>query len=315
MKLSMKVLSPVHISSGSDLSPSEYYVDKEAGRVNVVDMEKLFLDPGFNAYRENFIIKAGTSRYLGDIISDGKHKTDEKLLSRHLLYSIPATADFRNQNYINIKSFIKSAGRPYVPGSSIKGAIISALIYQALKEIARNESIELNQRTRYTDLLDRAYRQLSKEGHLNLKRDRFLNLLSVSDSNLLNPEDSLQAEVCEVIGAKTRGPIPVRYECLKEGVTLEFELKSVNCKYSETQILDICHDFYKKVAAREGVNPGQAPYLLRLGQGSSRYAVSLLILAEELNIRNYGLRPARTKKRLMRGTGRKEMGFVQLKQI
>jgi CRISPR-associated protein Csm5 len=309
MKLSMKVLSPVHISSGSDLSPSEYYVDKEAGRVNVVDMEKLFLDPGFNAYRESFIREAGTSRYLGDIIRD------EKLLSRHLLYSIPATADFRNQNYINIKSFIKSAGRPYVPGSSIKGAIISALIYQALKEIARNESIELNQRTRYTDLLDRAYRQLSKEGHLNLKRDRFLNLLSVSDSNLLNPEDSLQAEVCEVIGARTRGRIPVRYECLKEGVTLEFELKSVNCKYSETQILDICHDFYKKVAAKEGVDSGQEPYLLRLGQGSSRYAVSLLILAEELNIRNYGLRPARTKKRLMRGTGRKEMGFVQLKQI
>jgi len=51
MKLSMKVLSPVHISSGSDLSPSEYYVDKKTGRVNVVDMEKLFLDPGFNAYR------------------------------------------------------------------------------------------------------------------------------------------------------------------------------------------------------------------------------------------------------------------------
>lgn len=309
MKLSMKVLSPVHVSSGSDLSPSEYYVDKKTGRVNVVDMEKLFLDPGFNAYRERFIRAAGTSRYLGDIISD------EKLLSSHLLYSIPATVDFRSQNYINIKSFIKSAGRPYIPGSSIKGAIISALIYQALKEIARNETLDLNQRTRYTELLDRAYSRLSKDNHINLKKDRFLNLLSVSDSNLLKPADCLQAEVCQVIGAKTRGQIPVSYECLKEGVTLDFELKSVNCKYSEKQILDICHEFYNKVAAREGVNLGQEPYLLRLGQGSSRYAVSLLILAEELNISNYGLKPARTKKRLIRGSGQKEMGFVRLKQL
>jgi len=309
MKLSMKVLSPVHISSGSDLSPSEYYVDKKTGRVNVVDMEKLFLDPGFNAYRKEFIREAGSSRYLGYIISD------EKLLSSHLLYSIPATADFRSQNYINIKSFIKSAGRPYIPGSSIKGAIISALIYQALKEIAGNETLDLNQRTHYTELLDKAYSRLSKDSHINLQKNRFLNLLSVSDSNLLKPEDCLQAEVCQVIGAKTKGQIPVCYECLKEGVTLDFELKSVNCKYSEKQILDICHEFYNKVAAREGVNSGQESYLLRLGQGSSRYAVSLLILAEELNIRSYGLKPARTKKRLIRGSGQKEMGFVRLKQL
>lgn len=162
MKLKLEVLTPVHISSGSEISPSGYYIDKKNTLLNVVNMNSLLADPAFRNYERDYIDKAARSRYLGDIISD------DNLLHRHVLYSLPTTAEFRAANTINIKAFIKSAGRVYIPGSSIKGAIISALLYQALLDLGIGNRIDLSQllsssrKSAYDELLGICYDYLSE---------------------------------------------------------------------------------------------------------------------------------------------------------
>mgnify|MGYP001118313474 CR=1 FL=1 len=336
MKVKVKVITPVHIGSGQSISPSGYFIDREKGNFNFLNMDSLFRDAGFSRYREEFIRKAATARYIGEIIQD------HNLLKKHILYSVSSTFEARSGNPIEVKLFIKSAGRPYIPGSSLKGAIVTALIYYALKELHRTGSrgeIEnllitgsrRNEPKTNNELLNRAYNFLKKEHpptsskygkfednsyHSGDRQDpRFLHLLDVSDSSSLKAPGSLMIEKCQVQGAKRGGQIPVLFETLKEGVEAEFEIKRSNCKLEERQILKICHDFYQKVAAADGVKVDSAPFLLRLGQGATAFGTSLLILAQELGIRNYGVKPPRTRKRLIEGKESKVLGFCQLTEI
>lgn len=315
MKLKVKTLTPVHISSGEELSPAEYFIDENTGKFNRIDVESLFRDQAFKKYREDYISLASKRYYLGFIIKD------HSLLLKHSLYSLPASPEFKNKHDINVKLFIKSAGRVFIPGSSIKGSIISALLYHSLKNLCIKSNESFNLGTRHEDLLDKTYRDLSindekdykkeNQQHQQKIKNRFLNLISISDSNLLYPKETLRVDFATVVGARRGGQIPIAYETLKEGTTFELEIKSTNCRFSEEEILNICHSYYSKVAEKEQLSQlSQEPYLCRLGQGSSRWAVSFLVLAQELGVKDY-LKPPRTKKRIIYGE-EKAMGFIQL---
>ncbi|MBC7362148.1 MAG: type III-A CRISPR-associated RAMP protein Csm5 [Candidatus Aminicenantes bacterium] len=332
MKARIKVLTPVHIGSGQVISPSGYFIDKERGKFNVLNMDSLFRDKDFAKYRDDFIKQAASSRYIGDIIQD------HNLLKRHVLYSTDITTEARGHK-IEVKAFVKSAGRPYFPGSSIKGSVITALIYFALKELAtkgKKKEIEalmanINDRKANDRLLDLAYGYLSgknvlkKFEHFSDQEsdkskekfeDKFLNLLDVSDSTYLSPRETLRVEKCLVQGARRGGNIPVLYETIKENVEAEFEIKKKKCQLEEGQILKICDNFYRKVIKNDGLNlnlpekPGY--YLLRVGQGATAFSTSMLILADEVGIKSYKVKRPRTRKRLIDGELKKGLGFVEV---
>lgn len=318
MKVRIKLITPVHIGSGENISPIEYFIDRERGFFNVLNMESLFLDQAFGKYRENFLKEASSSRYIGKIISD------QTLLKKHIKYSIPISLEARQNNPIEVKSFIKSGGRPYLPGSSIKGAMISALIYYALKERSqalkdRNLIITSLRATgkrdnEYRELLDLAYGFLSKAEQKNEKGsgDRFLNLLDVSDSAYLDSAKTLKVELVKVEGGGKKESVPIMCETMKESTETEIDIRCKKCRLKEEEIFQICHDFYLKVAKKDGLNFQNQPYLLRLGQGASAFSTSLLILAEELGINDYPVKPPRTRKRILAGPEKKPLGFVQL---
>ena len=97
MRVKVKVITPVHIGSGQSISPSGYFIDREKGYLNFLNLDSLFQDSAFNRYREEFIKKAAIARYIGEIIQD------HNLLKKHILYSIPASSEVRSGNPIEIK--------------------------------------------------------------------------------------------------------------------------------------------------------------------------------------------------------------------
>ncbi|MCX7974343.1 MAG: type III-A CRISPR-associated RAMP protein Csm5 [Candidatus Aminicenantes bacterium] len=324
MKARVRTLSPVHIGSGETISPLEYFVDSGNGRFCLLNMNSLLNDVGFNRYRDVFIKEAGLTRNIRKIIPD------ESLLRKHILYSIPITGEARQSNYMEVKSFINSGNRPYLPGSSIKGAIVSALMYFALKELYKNSETrseiinalnsgsygrETDSKNNYEQLLNRVYDYLADNQENGPAQGKFTNLLDVSDSNYLSPEQSLQIEACKVEGSRKKSEIPIRYETIKEGIEVDIEITRKRCKYSEKKILEICHDFYQKVAKKDAINLPGEPYLIRVGQGATAFSTSFLLLAEELGIRNYPVKPPRTRKRLLDGALKKSLGFIQVKLL
>ena len=308
VQIRIKILTPVHIGSGVEISPSEYLIDKDFHRINT---NSLFTDREFKPFLDKFIEIAKVQRYIGDILP-------HSLLKKHILYSIPITGDAREylqKNKIVVKAFIKTAGKVYIPGSSLKGCILSAIFWQKLRESYNNPTVfwkvkehnnemrlsakdfiqrSLQGRYRYDKLLDFVFFQFAS-GKL---RTRFAHWLDVVDSESRKPADVLQISLARVKGAKSGSELPIIYETLKTGIEFTSEVKSRNTVLTESNILSTVNQFYRKILDKDKSDIKSSGILLRLGQGSTVYATSCLLVAEELNIRNYKVRPPATKKRI-----------------
>jgi len=121
----IEVLTPVHVGSGQELSPSDYILDhnrQQVVRVNLSEMFKAkgfpinrFINaikqPGFNLGREYGRVAALYPKYTLD--------AGENLAELSRWIGRPAG---------HIHEHIKDGGKPYIPGSSIKGALRSVIL-------------------------------------------------------------------------------------------------------------------------------------------------------------------------------------------
>ncbi|MEI0476644.1 type III-A CRISPR-associated RAMP protein Csm5 [Brachyspira pulli] len=138
-KMSLTTLSPIFIGSGDTLNKSSYfYSDKE---VNVIDEKKLIkLLYTRRGLFETFMSEASSGNLNLTNFLESNIPTYKKLdIAKYKLMShsniITTKGKLKTLNEIN--AFIKSSnGNPYIPGSSIKGFIRTALI---ASEIRRNK--------------------------------------------------------------------------------------------------------------------------------------------------------------------------------
>ncbi len=292
MKIKIETLTPIHIGSGKEISPLEYLI--EGFKFHKIDMDSLFKDPEFSKYFEKFIKEVGTARYIGNIINPD-------LLKKHINYSIEIekeTKEYLENNFTRVKEFIKSAGRVFIPGSSLKGAILSAVLWKKGVEKVINY------------LYDKLQEDLLGEiSEVNQKK--FSKWLMVSDSDLKAPKNNLEISLSRVYGGKKDDGIPVLYETIKVGTIFELEIKTSLDNYyrfgklKEEEILKYVDEFYKKLYEKEKTkspikqNLPEIPkdgYLIRIGQGCTVYSTSYLLLAEDLSIKSYSKRPPKTRK-------------------
>jgi CRISPR type III-A-associated RAMP protein Csm5 len=306
LKLTLKTLSPVHIGSGYDISPIEYFFDPRQNRFHRINMDALFQDPDFKPHLNQFLREAASSRYIGRIIP-------ENLLRSHILYTLPVSvkaAKYLRQSQTAVKEHIKTAGRAFIPGSSLKGALLSALLYHQLTEewktdnraeiqqwLSTNRSDRDKLRNHWNALCDFAFARWSNAGGSG----RFKHWIDVSDSDLKAASDALQIVYAEVEGARSSRRLTIPYEALRPGlsfsITLSFDPRFI---YSPQQFLHIVHSFYDEVAKSDGgIQPPlpERAFLARIGQGSSAFATSLLLFAQKAGISTYPINPPRTRKR------------------
>lgn len=302
MKIEIKILSPVYIGSGEVITPSEYIsidknrniTDKLSEKLCRINMDKLFQNPSVEPFIETFIQYASTSsRYIGNFLDNPSlQKVFNEVLLKNILYEVEVSPSAKNKNLINLNLFIKSGGRVYIPGSSLKGSLLSGIIYHILKE---KKFKNFNNQTKFNEILDIVIGEIGRSD--KREKDRFIRYLDVSDSELKSPEEVLEISYVEVIGGKRKG-IPLLCETLKPGATFISEMKtSLNSfykfgKYSPVDILKMADGFYRKVCEKfkyklPPLSDGE--YLVRIGQGSSVLSTSLLLLAEELKILGYSV--------------------------
>ncbi|MEO0087319.1 MAG: type III-A CRISPR-associated RAMP protein Csm5 [candidate division WOR-3 bacterium] len=317
MKIKLKTITPLHIGSGKELTPTEYLI--ENNYFHRINMNSLFSDPEFQPLMENFITLAENQRYIGELVP-------ADLLKKHILYSLPITGEaqtYLKDNKTIVKEFIKSAGKVFIPGSSLKGSILSAIFWDSLKkaynsnifwrvkrgreEIGVKEFITecLRGRFSYDELLNFVFFQFA-EGEI---KNRFAHWLDVVDSETKNPSDVLQISLAKVRGAKSGKELPILYETIKPGIEFSTEIKAKNTILKEKEILEIVDKFYRKVLGKDKNAISTDRKLLRLGQGSTAYATSCLILVEELGIKNYKVKPPLTRKRI---DGVSPLGWLEI---
>lgn len=125
-RLNIKTISPVHIGTGDVYMSSEYYQDTiSMNNKNYSVFKRINLIKYFNSLDKN-----SQDRFSKDLLND-KYKLP-KLSDEFLRYYSYNRCDSRPNPGNQINENIKVLDKPYIPGSSIKGAIETALLYNSL---------------------------------------------------------------------------------------------------------------------------------------------------------------------------------------
>lgn len=179
LNITLRSLSPVFIGSGERLSKKEYIFDPRKGMIYFPDFPRLvaFLKSRslLPAYQD-YLLQARNNDFRSFL---DQNRITESDYPSFVSYSIEAGEVARAPNFREVLTFIKDArGLPYIPGSSVKGAIRTALAAYFLKKGDWNRSRQE---------IERADRSLPPRKYLaretgNLE-NRIFNRLEFKDRN------------------------------------------------------------------------------------------------------------------------------------
>ena len=252
MKYELEVLSPVHIGSGETLSPIEYWI--KGNTLKIADADNFFKK--FTSEDVSSLSKSAEDRNFTLYEFAAKRR-----LNLSPKYEMVSKCRPRGDIHLEVKGVKNEV---YIPGSSIKGAIRTAILYKWLKDgnsdkILGSEEVEdiktLYQRMKIVhDRRERNYikRNLNKKlGNFisNLERKAFrgkendpkydiFKYIQISDTSSRSPEESLELRLVQILEMDVRGrrvdwyrrrnrEVQLYLECLKQGINFTGYIKPV----------------------------------------------------------------------------------------
>ncbi len=267
-KMTIQPLSPIHIGTGEDIPPFEYLLSREESIFHRLDLA------GFLAHlkpqQRSEFDKAVNS---ADIISIRKFVHENIDIKQHTLFMAAVNPDFarayragienpRNQLQVNLAARCPGTYKAYLPGSSIKGAIRTALIAK-IAQLKKVDSVP-PKKERYfeNDLF----------GIRDAKQDPF-RCLKISDAYLPSDSTYIDSAVIYKPGRKANEADPRGIQMFYEQVfsladqeeifaegTLDIndelpgkkyfdrnakrEISAVPMKISIEQLISSCREFY-----------------------------------------------------------------------
>ena len=159
-KMKLEVLTPLHIGGAdykSKLDKKEYVFDKDKGTLTLIDSEKFISFLIKKNLFDDYIFYIQKNLNLKKYEQDKNIKLIDFLKSRDIYKNIeefrkkaPIKIDPEIEEMNDIKLILRNLqGKPYIPGSSIKGAIINFLLVNYIInhrdkfKIERNKILEI----------------------------------------------------------------------------------------------------------------------------------------------------------------------------
>lgn len=239
LEVKLRTLSPVFIGSGEKLTKKEYIYDRNKNRIYIPDLAKLTgylskrgLIPAFEKF---FMHPSNNDLYTffsGNNIGNSEY-------SNFIAYSINAGEVANEEKFRELLMFTKGPdGKPYIPGSSIKGALRTAIAAKLLEKGSFESEISSIEKSIPQYNLKRSRRYLALETR-NIERKLFCKLkpdsvkwysqvndfmrgIQVSDST------PIEYEYLTICGKYDRNPdgtinqLPIYRECLVPDTTTMF---------------------------------------------------------------------------------------------
>ncbi len=135
----LRVLSPIHIGTGEAIQPTELVIDETKKQVK--GKYKTF----YQIYRADLAKitqeaqRQGTLREFYDLLEASFRSRTPNPKLHALTKKYPLYWLYANENFPLTREYrehVKTRNQAYIPGSSIKGAILSAVIHHALTELS-----------------------------------------------------------------------------------------------------------------------------------------------------------------------------------
>ena len=272
------VMSPIHIGNGNKISSLEYFVDSKFVRIN---MNSLFSDEKFD--REGFVkdVEMGLTRL---------EERYRSVAEKHKLYELDISTSAKtclHQTGGEVAEFTKTRGGFFIPGSSIKGAVRTALLWYILKN---DENIRSEMEMHLLDVIrgkrvrrERVDDEIEKMVFGENPTTDLLKVLHIPDTDIL-PHNLFRIENVKILSTRKVGygwkrfSIPV--EALRVGsrfrLTMEIDeffedekvLKEIGfedkisylselekiCKEFSSMLIDYEIDFFNRCNVDGGLN-------------------------------------------------------------
>lgn len=305
-KVEIETIGPVHIGSGETIKKKEWLLDNRNHKAVIADTGKLFA-----FLKKNKLLDEFEKFFLGDNrdlhIWLNEHGIFEKDYREFEKYTLDTSGvDFRDKKKMSdIALCIKDAyGMPYIPGSSLKGAIRTAILAKKIKETGyrdpeikdqiysykgnrkrflSNQSRKLNQEIFYTGDFD-------QKNPKNIVND-IMKGVRVSDSK---PLDCGALTLCQKVDVDIKDRernLPILRECIKPGciisteLTIDTGITDISCEYIRQAIQEFLADYnemFLKYFTSETLFEGNVIYLGG-GVGFASKTVTNQLLAGEPN--------------------------------
>lgn len=199
--------TPVFVGSGSVIGKKEFVIERD--RINVIDMNKLMSKIYARGLINDFQKFMMTEVYgnTGDFLKTF-FTADE--IKRMTLYSCRSSDVFSGgKPPAEIKQFWHTPdNRPYIPGSSLKGALRTCLIGAKLLDEPPSKGAEIKKKI---EAVENEYKEI-------------MNRLSISDSEPVSPAALTLCKKYDVKPSGTVKPLPLVRECLSPGTKLKFRI-------------------------------------------------------------------------------------------
>lgn len=263
-EITVETLSPVFIGSGQKLGKKEYIYDKRKKEAHIIDTAKMYAQ--LRAFHkvpqyEQYLLFENRDLYFW-LRDQGISSKDYQRWIQYTLDCSDAEIYGKNKE---ILTFMKDVyGNPYIPGSSLKGALRTVLLGDQLMknhstskkmdEISENAKRRANKNLY---LLQDARRLETDVFHTIVRKNNYHKSDAVNDElSGLRISDSIPLSVssltlCQKIDYHIRGQerkMPLLRECLKPKTKVRFKLTidRTLCNYTIENILQVMDAVYER---------------------------------------------------------------------
>lgn len=320
-KIKAEILTPMHIGDGTELEPLEYVIkNNKFYKVNLAE----WLSTLTNEKAEEFKRLTGREYAQKSILTQLRQFVRDKIdINKYTEWSVDVSEAVKKryeerfnvpENQLPMSPFIRTGSRPFLPGSSIKGAIRTAYL-----NFLKRGTPSLNER-RKADLVegellkaivkgkdDRPRFAIDKDPFRAIKvKDVFLPENSTFFAEVINhnkKDNRINPTSIQILSEVTYGTLigkPVTFE-LKISIdkkALSHQDSGINRMHKDLTIetlLKACDDFYKSAlneerdkflkdaiggeeinkAYRQILDNTKGGYLFRLGWGSGLISMTI----------------------------------------
>ncbi|MCD8145798.1 MAG: type III-A CRISPR-associated RAMP protein Csm5 [Clostridiales bacterium] len=234
--LTLSVCSPLFVGTGRSLAKNEYLYNSYQGTVSFVDEQaflSLLIERGLVDKYEDYILSGDTRLY-------GFLRDTCGLTQREIEQIAPRTiqagnAMGQNGNKAQIHCFQRdSAGRAYIPGSSLKGALRTVWLAARILEEENRSDRRFNQPNPDYANKRRPANPIPEERYVSLLRcnekkqtdavNSIFRGVSVSDSEPISDRDFILCRKWDVHPNGGEHDINLIRECVKPGSSIRFKV-------------------------------------------------------------------------------------------
>ncbi len=307
--LTLNVRSPLFIGDGRTYTKKEYLYNSRSGKASFLDEQKFFTlltDRGLVDQYTQFMLSDQSDLWAFLTKDCGIPNTKLTTLTRYAI-EVGDTSDLDRVNCLH--TFQRDAyGKAYIPGSSLKGALRTVWLLQAVRaDRSTGHSLASDDNAAFPEeqYVNQLHLRLQEDG--SIASDAVNSLfrgVQVSDSKPIPNEQMALCGKFDVLPdgsfpKNSKKGIPLFRECAIPGAAVHFKLtldqsvlKGRITKESLMDAIQQFDDYYKQTyrarfkAPSGAVNLPQQPHLI-LGGGSGFFAKSLAYpyLGEEKGLR------------------------------